>query len=84
MNAATSLMAAAAAAALTLLLLGRGCGWASAAAAGLSLAWSRTFWSQAVIAEVYGLFALSAVVLLGAGAAGALLRSRRPPAVGCC
>ena len=66
-NAATSLMAAAAAAALTLLLLGRGCGWASAAAAGLSLAWSRTFWSQAVIAEVYGLFALSAVVLLGAG-----------------
>ena len=66
-NAATSLMAAAAAAALAFFLQGRGCGWASAAAAGLALAWSRTFWSQAVIAEVYGLFALSAVVLLGAG-----------------
>ncbi len=66
-NAATALMAAAAAAALALFLQGRGCGWAAAAAAGLALAWSRTFWSQAVIAEVYGLFALSAVVLLGAG-----------------
>ena len=66
-NAATSLTAAAAAAALALLLQGRGCGRAPAAAAGLALAWSRTFWSQAVIAEVYGLFALSAVVLLGAG-----------------
>ena len=74
-NAATSLMAAAAAAALALFLLGRGCAWAPAAAAGLALAWSRTFWSQAVIAEVYGLFVLSAVVLLGAG-----LRARSCPA----
>ena len=66
-NAATCLMAAAAAGSLALFLQGRGCGWAAASAAGLALAWSRTFWSQAVIAEVYGLFVLAAVVLLGAG-----------------
>ena len=74
-NAATCLMAAAAAGSLALFLQGRGCGWAAAAAAGLALAWSRTFWSQAVIAEVYGLFVLSAVVLLEAG-----LRARSCPA----
>lgn len=75
-NAATCLLAAAAAGSLALLLRARGCGWAAAAAAGLALAWSRTYWSQAVIAEVYGLFVLAAVVLLGAG-----LRARScPPA----
>ncbi len=66
-NAATCLMAAAAAGSLALFLQGRGCGPAAAAAAGLALAWSRTFWSQAVISEVYGLFVLAAVALLGAG-----------------
>ncbi len=74
-NAATCLMAAAAAGSLALFLQGRGCGWAAAAAAGLALAWSRTYWSQAVIAEVYGLFVLAAVVLLGAG-----LKARSCPA----
>lgn len=66
-NAATAIMAAAAAAALCALLRMRGCGTAAAVGAGLALAWSRTFWSQAVIAEVYGLFALAAIVVLANG-----------------
>jgi hypothetical protein len=66
-NAATALVAAAAAAALGALLRQRGCDPAAAAAGGLVLAWSRTFWSQAVVAEVYGLFVLTAVVAIAAG-----------------
>jgi hypothetical protein len=38
--------------------------WVSAAAAALTLAFSRPFWSQAVIAEVYALNALFAIGLL--------------------
>lgn len=71
-NAATAAMSAAAAAGLYILLRSRGCARVAAAAAGLAFAGSRTFWSQAVIAEVYGLFALAAVVAVGVS-----LRARR-------
>ncbi len=54
-NAASALFAALACVALVGLLCQRGIGAWAAVGAGLCLAFSRTFWSQAVIAEVYGL-----------------------------
>ena len=62
-NAASALFAAACCGALAAVLYGRGVRPVVALAAALALAFSRTFWSQAVIAEVYGL-ALLLVVLV--------------------
>lgn len=78
-NAATALLSAAVAPALYLLLRERRLTRASAAVATAALVFGRTFWSQAVIAEVYGLFVLCSVLVLAAslrvGAAGPM-RSR--------
>ena len=78
-NAATALLSAAVAPALYLLLRERRLTRASAAVAAAALVFGRTFWSQAVIAEVYGLFVLCSVLVLAAslrvGAAGPM-RSR--------
>ena len=78
-NAATALLSAAVAPVLYLLLRERHLTRASAAVAATSLVFGRTFWSQAVIAEVYGLFVLCAVLVLAVtlkvGAAG-VMRSR--------
>ena len=54
-NAASALFASLACVALVWLLCRRGLGVWAAIAGGLCLAFSRTFWSQAIIAEVYGL-----------------------------
>ena len=63
-NAASALFAAACCAALAVVLCGRGVRPVAALAAALALAFSRTFWSQAVIAEVYGLALLLVVLVL--------------------
>ena len=63
-NAASALFAAACCGALAGLLYGRGVRPVAALAAALVLAFSRTFWSQAVIAEVYGLALLLVVLVL--------------------
>ena len=63
-NAASALFAAACCGALAGLLYGRGVRPVVALAAALALAFSRTFWSQAVIAEVYGLALLLVVLVL--------------------
>ena len=63
-NAASALFAAACCGALAALLYGRGVQPVVALAAALVLAFSRTFWSQAVIAEVYGLALLLVVLVL--------------------
>jgi hypothetical protein len=71
-NAATALLSAAAAPAMFLLLRERHLTRAAAATAAVALVFGRTFWSQAVVAEVYGLFVLSVVLLMAAS-----LRARR-------
>ena len=63
-NVASALFAAACCGALAGLLCGRGVRPVVALAAALALAFSRTFWSQAVIAEVYGLALLLVVLVL--------------------
>lgn len=63
-NAATAILAAGGAAALCLLLMRLGVGAESGFAAGLALAFGHTYWSQAVIAEVYGLMALASCLVL--------------------
>ena len=63
-NAASALFAAACCGALAAVLYGRGVRPVVALAAALVLAFSRTFWSQAVIAEVYGLALLLVVLVL--------------------
>ena len=63
-NAASALFAAACCGALAAVLCGRGVRPVMALAAALALAFSRTFWSQAVIAEVYGLALLLVVLVL--------------------
>ncbi len=63
-NAASALFAAACCGALAAVLYGRGIRPVVALAAALALAFSRTFWSQAVIAEVYGLALLLVVLVL--------------------
>ena len=63
-NAASALFAAACCGALAAVLYGRGVRPVVAVAAALALAFSRTFWSQAVIAEVYGLALLLVVLVL--------------------
>ena len=63
-NAASALFAAACCGALAAVLCGRGVRPVVALAAALALAFSRTFWSQAVIAEVYGLALLLVVLVL--------------------
>ena len=63
-NAASALFAAACCGVLAALLYGRGVRPVVALAAVLALAFSRTFWSQAVIAEVYGLALLLVVLVL--------------------
>jgi tetratricopeptide (TPR) repeat protein len=70
-NFASALFAAAAAAMLTWLLLTRGIQPVAAVIAGLALAWGRVFWSQAVIAEVYGLFIAVTLVAIAACLAAA-------------
>lgn len=63
-NAASALFAASCCGALAGLLYGRGVRPVVALATALALAFSRTFWSQAVIAEVYGLALLLVVLVL--------------------
>lgn len=63
-NAASALFAAICCGALAGLLCGRGVQPVVALATALALAFSRTFWSQAVIAEVYGLALLLVVLVL--------------------
>ena len=63
-NAASALFAAICCGALAALLYGRGVRPVVALAAALALAFSRTFWSQAVIAEVYGLALLLVILVL--------------------
>lgn len=63
-NAASALFAAACCGTLAAVLCGRGVRPVAALAAALVLAFSRTFWSQAVIAEVYGLALLLVVLVL--------------------
>ena len=64
-NAASALFAAACCGALAAVLYGRGVRPVVAVAAALALAFSRTFWGQAVIAEVYGLALLLVVLVWG-------------------
>ena len=64
-NLVSALFAAAACGALAHLLQRRGVPCWAALAAGWSLAYSRTFWSQAVIAEVYGQALLLVLLVLG-------------------
>ena len=63
-NAVSALFAAACCGTLATVLCGRGVRPVVALAAALALAFSRTFWSQAVIAEVYGLALLLVVLVL--------------------
>lgn len=63
-NAASALFAAACCGALAAVLYGRGVRPVVAVATALALAFSRTFWAQAVIAEVYGLALLLVVLVL--------------------
>ena len=63
-NVASALFAAACCGVLAAVLYGRGVRPVVALAAALALAFSRTFWSQAVIAEVYGLALLLVVLVL--------------------
>ena len=63
-NAASAFFAAACCGAMAILLYGRGVQPVVALAAALALAFSRTFWSQAVIAEVYGLALLLVILVL--------------------
>ncbi len=63
-NGATALLSAGAAPVFYLLLRQRALPRASAASAACLLVSGRTFWSQAVVAEVYGLFVLVSVLLL--------------------
>ena len=63
-NVASALFAAACCGILAAVLYGRGVRPVVALAAALALAFSRTFWSQAVIAEVYGLALLLVVLVL--------------------
>ena len=63
-NVASALFAAACCGALAAVLYGRGVRPVVALATALALAFSRTFWSQAVIAEVYGLALLLVVLVL--------------------
>ena len=65
-NAFTALTGAAAAGALAAWLQARGLRPWSALAGGLLWAFSGTFWSQSVIAEVYGMAALFAVLIVAA------------------
>ena len=64
-NAASALFASLACVALVWLLCRRGLGVWAAIAGGLCLAFSRTFWSQAIIAEVYGLSMLMLILCMG-------------------
>jgi hypothetical protein len=66
-NAATALMAAGAGPALFFLLRLRGLSHSSSFAAAMVLGFGQTFWSQAVVAEVYGLFVLVSILMLSAG-----------------
>jgi tetratricopeptide (TPR) repeat protein len=70
-NFASALFAAAAAAMMTWLSLSRGIQPVAAVVAGLALAWGRVFWSQAVIAEVYGLFIAATLAAIAACLAAA-------------
>ncbi len=66
-NAAAALFAAAGSSALAWLLCTRGVQPLVAASAGLCLAFSHTYWSQAIIAEVYGLSMMLWVLAMGWG-----------------
>lgn len=70
-NLFTAITAAAAAGALAAFLRQRGMGAWPAYGAALLLGFSRTYWSQAVVAEVYGLATLFLVLSLWAGLAAA-------------
>lgn len=76
-NLTTAITSAAAAAVVALLLCRRGLSPWAALAGGLALGFSRTFWSQAVVAEVYGLSLLTAVLILLTGAEVAARREPR-------
>jgi len=76
-NLFTACSAAAAAAALAVFLRYRGCRDWVAAGAAVGFGFSATFWSQAVIAEVYGLSLLAAILTLGLGLAAATQQDER-------
>ena len=76
-NLVSALFAAAACGALAHLLQRRGVPCWAALAAGWSLAFSRTFWSQAVIAEVYGQALLLVLLVLGQALAASERREPR-------
>ena len=68
-NLASALLAALAAATVSGLLASRGVGRVGCLVGGLALAWGQVYWSQAVIAEVYGLFVGVTVLALTAALA---------------
>ena len=76
-NLASAFTGALAAAALTALLRLRQCQSWAALGAGLVFAFSATFWSQVVVAEVYGLSMLAATVSAGVGLRAAEERDPR-------
>ena len=76
-NLVSALFAAAACGVLAHLLQRRGVPCWAALAAGWSLAFSRTFWSQAVIAEVYGQALLLVLLVLGQALAASERREPR-------
>ena len=76
-NVASAFTGALAAGALAAFLRDRGCHSWAGLGAGLGLAFSVTFWSQMVIAEVYGLSMLMMLVVLAIGLKAAERRSVR-------
>jgi len=76
-NIASAFTGALAAGALAAFLRDRGCHSWAGLGAGLGLAFAATFWSQMVIAEVYGLSMLMVLVVLAIGLKGAEERSVR-------
>ena len=66
-NLATALTGAVTAAALCAFLQWRGCGRFPALGAAVAFACSETFWSQSVIAEVYGMSTLFAILVIALG-----------------
>ena len=76
-NIASAFTGALAVAALTAFLHWRGCQAWTALGTGLGFGFSGTFWSQVIIAEVYGLSTCAAVVVMWVGIRAVELRDER-------